>query len=92
MFNVLFRIGIIFLKGAECVFIDAEPESWNSWDEKFALDVWYVEHNNLRLDIRILWTTVWKILKREGISAAGEATMPRFMGSGWEDRDTDVRK
>ncbi|MDR1978096.1 MAG: sugar transferase [Synergistaceae bacterium] len=51
------------------------------WDEKFALDVWYVEHYNLRLDIRILLLTLVKILKREGISAAGEATMPRFMGN-----------
>ena len=51
-----------------------------SWDEKFALDVWYVEHNNLWLDVKILLLTVWKILKREGISAPGEATMPRFAG------------
>ena len=52
-----------------------------SWSEKFALDVWYVEHYNLKFDIEILLLTVWKILKREGISAAGEATMPRFMGN-----------
>jgi lipopolysaccharide/colanic/teichoic acid biosynthesis glycosyltransferase len=51
------------------------------WDEKFALDVWYVDHRSFLLDIRILLMTVRKILKREGISAAGEATMPRFMGS-----------
>jgi lipopolysaccharide/colanic/teichoic acid biosynthesis glycosyltransferase len=51
-----------------------------SWDEKFALDVWYVEHYNLWLDVKILSLTAWKILKREGISAPGEATMPRFMG------------
>ena len=52
------------------------------WDEKFALDVWYVEHHHLGLDMKILLRTVLKILKREGISAAGEATMPRFMGNG----------
>ncbi|MDR1376122.1 MAG: sugar transferase [Synergistaceae bacterium] len=51
------------------------------WDEKFALDVWYVEHYNLRLDMKILLLTLMKIMKREGISAAGEATMPRFEGN-----------
>ena len=52
-----------------------------SWEEKFALDVWYVDHQSLALDISILWRTVRKVLVREGISAAGEATMPRFGGS-----------
>ncbi|MGE8319958.1 MAG: sugar transferase [Comamonas sp.] len=51
-----------------------------SWEEKFQLDVWYVDHRTLWLDIRILWLTVKKVLVREGISAAGEATMPRFTG------------
>jgi lipopolysaccharide/colanic/teichoic acid biosynthesis glycosyltransferase len=51
-----------------------------SWADKFALDVWYVDHRSLFLDIRILWLTVRKVLVREGISAAGEATMPRFEG------------
>jgi len=51
-----------------------------SWDDKFALDVWYVERYSLRLDLKILALTVWKILKREGISAPGEATMARFTG------------
>ena len=51
-----------------------------SWDAKFQLDVWYVEHRSLWLDIRILWLTVRKVLVREGISAAGEATMARFTG------------
>jgi lipopolysaccharide/colanic/teichoic acid biosynthesis glycosyltransferase len=51
-----------------------------SWGEKFALDVWYVENRNLWLDLKILWLTVWKIISRDGISAPGEATMPRFMG------------
>ena len=53
-----------------------------SWEEKFTLDVWYVEHNSLCLDLKILSLTVWKLLKREGISAPGDATMPRFLGSG----------
>lgn len=51
------------------------------WEEKFALDVWYVEHRTLWLDLKILLLTAKKILKHEGISAPGEATMPRFEGS-----------
>ncbi len=53
-----------------------------SWDEKFKLDVWYVDHHSLWLDLKILFLTVKKVFVREGISAAGEATMPRFTGSG----------
>jgi lipopolysaccharide/colanic/teichoic acid biosynthesis glycosyltransferase len=53
-----------------------------TWDEKFRLDVWYVEHCGLRLDLRILAMTVWKVLTGEGISASGHATMPEFMGAG----------
>ncbi len=53
-----------------------------SWEEKFRLDVWYVDHWSLRLDIRILALTFEKVLKREGISAPGEATAKEFMGSG----------
>ena len=52
-----------------------------SWDEKFRLDVWYVDHQSLWLDLKILLLTVKKVFVREGISAAGEATMPRFTGS-----------
>lgn len=52
-----------------------------SWEEKFELDVWYVEHQSLWLDIKILWLTVKKVLVRDGISAAGEATMSKFTGS-----------
>jgi lipopolysaccharide/colanic/teichoic acid biosynthesis glycosyltransferase len=52
-----------------------------SWEEKFKLDVWYVDNLSLWLDIKILWMTVFKTLRREGISAAGEATMPPFMGT-----------
>ena len=51
-----------------------------SWADKFALDVWYVDHRSLWLDVRILWQTVRKVLVRDGITAAGEATMPRFEG------------
>jgi lipopolysaccharide/colanic/teichoic acid biosynthesis glycosyltransferase len=52
-----------------------------SWEEKFALDVWYVDHQSLWLDIKILFLTVWRVFNRHGISAANEATMPVFMGS-----------
>ncbi len=52
-----------------------------SWEDKFRLDVWYVDHQSLWLDIRILWLTVRKVLVREGIAAAGEATTSKFTGS-----------
>jgi lipopolysaccharide/colanic/teichoic acid biosynthesis glycosyltransferase len=52
-----------------------------SWEEKFALDVWYVDNWSLWLDLRILVMTVYKVLGRHGISAKGDATMPRFRGS-----------
>ena len=52
-----------------------------TWEEKFELDVWYVEHRSLRLDLKILAATAWKVLRREGISAPGAATMPPFRGS-----------
>lgn len=52
-----------------------------SWDEKFALDVWYVDNRTLWLDIKIIWLTIRKVLVRDGISAEGEATMSRFMGN-----------
>lgn len=52
-----------------------------SWDDKFALDVWYVDNWSLWLDIKICLITFNKVLKREGISAEGYATMHEFMGS-----------
>ena len=52
-----------------------------SWEERFKLDIWYVDHRSLWLDLRILWLTVRKVIVREGISAQGEATMPKFTGS-----------
>ena len=53
-----------------------------SWDEKFRLDVWYVDNRSILLDIRILFLTVWKVFNRHGISAVNDATMPEFMGPG----------
>ena len=52
-----------------------------TWEQKFELDVWYVDHQSLSLDMKILWLTVLKVLKREGIAQQGHATMPEFMGS-----------
>jgi sugar transferase EpsL len=51
------------------------------WESKFALDVWYVDHHNLWLDVKIIVRTLLIVLRREGISAAGDATMPEFMGT-----------
>lgn len=52
-----------------------------SWEDKFKLDVWYVDNQSFWLDIKILWLTVKKVLIRDGISAEGEATMSKFTGS-----------
>jgi len=52
-----------------------------SWEEKFQLDIWYVDNRSLGLDLKILCLTVLKVLKRDGISAEGEATMPKFSGT-----------
>jgi lipopolysaccharide/colanic/teichoic acid biosynthesis glycosyltransferase len=52
-----------------------------SWDQKFAFDLWYVDHASLSLDLKILWLTVRNVFTRHGISAEGEATMPKFTGS-----------
>lgn len=52
-----------------------------SWDEKFALDVWYVDNRTFLLDLKIILITVAKIVRRDGISGEGEATMSEFMGA-----------
>ncbi len=52
-----------------------------SWEEKFRFDVWYVDHQNFLLDLRIFLITIWKVIRCDGISAAGEATMAPYMGS-----------
>ncbi len=52
-----------------------------TWNEKFAADVWYVDHYNLWIDCKVLALTILAVLRRDGISAAGEATMPPFTGS-----------
>lgn len=52
-----------------------------TWEQRFACDTWYVKNWSLMLDIKILFLTIYKVLRREGISAQGEATMPRFEGN-----------
>lgn len=51
-----------------------------TWEQKFALDVWYVSHRSLALDVRILCLTLWQVAKRKGISRDGHATMSEFLG------------
>jgi len=52
-----------------------------SWEEKFNLDVWYLENQSFLLDMKIIWMTIKKVIAREGISADDHATMPKFTGS-----------
>lgn len=52
-----------------------------TWEDKFNLDIWYVDHWSFGLDIRILLLTIWKAIKREGINQPGQATAEEFMGS-----------
>jgi sugar transferase EpsL len=56
-----------------------------SWEEKFALDIWYVDHQSFALDLAIIWKTVAKIVRRSDINATNEATMSEFMGTAHND-------
>ena len=56
-----------------------------SWEQKFELDVWYVDHHSLGLDLKILFLTALKVIQREGVSHGQEATMPKFKGSERDD-------
>jgi len=60
-----------------------------SWEDKFKFDVWYVDHWSFRLDLKILWLTIWKVITREGISQPGHATAEEFMGSSHSDQPSD---
>ncbi len=51
-----------------------------NWNARFKLDVWYVDHHSFNLDMKIIFLTIWKILKREGINQPGQATMEAFKG------------
>lgn len=57
-----------------------------TWEEKFAFDVWYVDHCSLWLDVKIILLTVWKVIRREGISEQGQATMSEFVGVNQRDK------
>jgi lipopolysaccharide/colanic/teichoic acid biosynthesis glycosyltransferase len=59
-----------------------------SWEEKFRLDLWYVDNRSMALDLRILFLTIWRVFGAAGISAEGSATMPEFMGSATSERET----
>ena len=59
-----------------------------AWDERFQMDVWYVEHQTIWLDIKILFLTVRKVLTRDGINAQGEATMRKFSNT----NSTEIRR
>jgi sugar transferase EpsL len=57
-----------------------------AWEARFALDVWYVEHQSFSLDLRILWLTVLRVLRSDGINQPGAATMQKFTGGQHERR------
>jgi len=61
-----------------------------SWEDKFRLDVWYVDHWSMLLDLKILGSTLWKVIQREGINRPGHVTSPVFMG-GDQERASDER-
>jgi sugar transferase EpsL len=61
-----------------------------TWDEKFRVDLWYVDNWSLWLDVKILAGSVWKVLRMEGINADGHATMPRFEGSSGSGTKSDA--
>jgi lipopolysaccharide/colanic/teichoic acid biosynthesis glycosyltransferase len=52
-----------------------------SWNQKFAFDLYYVEHIGFALDFKILWLTLWKVFRREGINSQGHATYEKFTGN-----------
>ena len=60
-----------------------------SWEDRFHLDVWYVDNRSLWLDVKILWLSIWKVLCREGINTTSEETMPEFMGNPRADNGKD---
>jgi len=61
-----------------------------TWEEKFKLDVWYVDHQSFWLDMKIIAMTIWKVLRREGINQTGQATAEEFMG-GARDQKSEIR-
>jgi len=62
-----------------------------TWEQKFKLDVWYVDNWSLWLDLKIIFMTVFKVVRREGVSQRGHATMPEFMGTSGNEPATAAR-
>ncbi len=62
-----------------------------SWEQKFSLDVWYVNNQSLRLDVKILYLTIMRVFKKENINARGDATMPPFTGSDIENNSDSAQ-
>jgi lipopolysaccharide/colanic/teichoic acid biosynthesis glycosyltransferase len=62
------------------------------WDQKFALDVWYVDHRSFRLDLKIMLMTIAKVFARAGIAAEGSATMPEFRGGGERRDEAELKR
>lgn len=58
-----------------------------SWEEKFALDMWYADHLSFALDVRIILVTVWRVIARDGVTAPGHVSMPEFIGRQQPPRD-----
>jgi len=58
-----------------------------SWEDKFRYDVWYVDHRSFWLDLKILWLTVKKVVRSEGVSQAGNVTMEKFRGTSTPQKD-----
>jgi lipopolysaccharide/colanic/teichoic acid biosynthesis glycosyltransferase len=63
-----------------------------SWEEKFALDIWYVDHRSFLLDLRIMLLTAWSLIRPRGVSAEGEATMTEFMGTSLPERTAETAR
>ncbi len=60
-----------------------------TWEQKFEMDVWYVDNRSFLLDVKILWLTLLRVVRRDGISQTGHATMPEFMGTAGVSRQND---
>ena len=61
-----------------------------TWEQKFAMDTWYVEHWSLKLDCKILAKTAWRVIKKDGISNNGHVTMPEFRGPALREQPTSL--
>jgi lipopolysaccharide/colanic/teichoic acid biosynthesis glycosyltransferase len=60
-----------------------------TWEQKFEMDVWYVDNRSFLLDVKIMWRTLLRVVRRDGISQTGHATMPEFMGTAGVSRQND---